>query len=154
MQILCVRCHHIIQLLLDHRLVMLDLTMQPWPPFNQVFHRLLLLRAEVLWVLHTINRHHSYKSNNGIHALFKAMFRDSQHVITLLRRLFKDSQSQKVNNESFFETFSKMNKTTKNKQLDLHIRHWTTEETGTYVYSCYCGSWAAPQLRIYWIHSC
>ncbi|KAL0146888.1 hypothetical protein M9458_057827 [Cirrhinus mrigala] len=33
-----------------------------------------------------------------------------------------------------------MNRTTKNKQLDLHVRYWTTDETGTYVCSRYYGS--------------
>lgn len=34
-----------------------------------------------------------------------------------------------------------MNKTTKKQQqLDLHLSHWTTDETGTYVYARYYGS--------------
>ncbi len=35
------------------------------------------LKAEVLWTLHTISKHHSYNGNEGISELFKCMFPDS-----------------------------------------------------------------------------
>ena len=35
-------------------------------------------KAEVLWVLHTVTRHNSFKSNDDIRGVFAAMFPDSQ----------------------------------------------------------------------------
>lgn len=53
----------------------------------------------------------------------------------------KRQLTTKVNDESFAVMFDEsMNKTTKNKQLDLHVRHWTTDKKGTYVCSLYNGS--------------
>ena len=37
-----------------------------------------VLRAEILWVLHTISCHNSYKSNEGISKVFSLMFQDSE----------------------------------------------------------------------------
>lgn len=35
------------------------------------------LRAQVIWVLRTVTSHNSYRSNDGIEEVFKAMFPDS-----------------------------------------------------------------------------
>merc|ERR1712208_72596 len=35
------------------------------------------MKAEVLWILHTLAKHHSYNGNDGISELFKSMFPDS-----------------------------------------------------------------------------
>ncbi|XP_073715732.1 uncharacterized protein [Misgurnus anguillicaudatus] len=114
-----------------------------------------ILRAEVLWVLHTVSRHLSYKSNDNIHTPFKEMFPGSEHVQTFtcgrdktayiarfdIASFVKRQLITKVNEDSFVVLFDEsMNKTTKNKQLDIHIRNWTTDETGTYIYTRCCGS--------------
>ncbi|KAI2645289.1 Alanine--tRNA ligase [Labeo rohita] len=53
----------------------------------------------------------------------------------------KRQLTSKINDKSFIVMFDEsMNRTTKNKQLDLHVRYWTTDETGTYVCSRYYGS--------------
>ena len=36
-----------------------------------------VLRAEVLWTLHTVSAHYSYKSNENVKQVFQAMFPDS-----------------------------------------------------------------------------
>ena len=36
-----------------------------------------ILKAEVLWVMHTISRHSSYSSNENICTIFRSMFPDS-----------------------------------------------------------------------------
>ena len=47
----------------------------------------------------------------------------------------------KVNEDAFVIMFDEsMNRSTKNKQLDLHVRHWMTDETSTHVQSRFFGS--------------
>ena len=38
-------------------------------------------KVEVLWVLHTVTRHNSFKSNDDIRGVFAAMFPDSQLAV-------------------------------------------------------------------------
>lgn len=109
----------------------------------------------MLWVLHTVSRHHSYKSNDGINSLFQALFPGLEPVKTFtcgrdktayiarfgIAPFVKRQLITKVNDDSFVVMFDEsMNKTTKNKLLDLHVRYWTTDETGLYVCTGYCGS--------------
>ena len=114
------------------------------------------LKAEILWVLQTIIRHYSYTSNEDVHVVFRAKFPDSQCASAFscerdktayLARfgvapyLRKKCISQ-ANKDAFIIMFDEsMNKTTKSKQLDLHVRHWSTDATGTtIVRSRYLGS--------------
>ena len=114
------------------------------------------LKAEILWVLQTISRHHSYTSNEDVHLVFQAMFPDSQCASAFscgrdktaylarfgVAPFLRKELISRANQDAFIIMFDEsMNKTTKSKQLDLHVRHWTTEETGTpIVRSRYLGS--------------
>lgn len=114
------------------------------------------LKAEILWVLQTVSRHHSYTSNKDIHLVFKAMFPDSQCASAFtygrdksayLARFgvapyLKKELISQANEGTFVIMFDEsMNKSTKSKQLDLHVRHWTSDGTGaSIVRSRYLGS--------------
>ncbi|KAL6459284.1 hypothetical protein MHYP_G00327560 [Metynnis hypsauchen] len=126
----------------------------PQTPFS-TFSTAATLKAEVLWVLHTISRHHSYTSNDDIHTVFRGMFPDSELAKTFtcgrdktaylvrfgLAPYIKKQLISRVNEDSFVIMFDEsLNRTTKNKQLDLHVRYWTTDETGTHVQSRFFGS--------------
>ena len=53
----------------------------------------------------------------------------------------KKELTSKVNEDAFVIMLDEsMNRSTKNKQLDLHVGHWTTDETGTHVQSRFFGS--------------
>lgn len=113
-------------------------------------------KAEVLWVLHTVTRHNSFKANEDI-LVFAAMFPDSQlaksftcgenktayvakyGIASFIKKELSCSISEKPYGVMFGES---MNKTTKSKQMDLHLRFWSTDdETGTHhVISPYYGS--------------
>lgn len=94
-----------------------------------------MLRAEVLWVLHVITRHQSYSANEEICELFQTMFPDSD--ISKSFRCGKDKTSYIVHfgptdfikrdliskvTGLFVLMFDKsLNRTSKMKQLDLHV---------------------------------
>ncbi|XP_049457018.1 uncharacterized protein LOC125903885 [Epinephelus fuscoguttatus] len=109
------------------------------------------LRAEVIWVLRTVTSHHSYRSNEGIEDVFKAMFPDSVLVQTFtcgrdktryvakfgLAPHIKKQLIAEVNMGPFVIMFDEtLNQTTKSKQLDLHVRYWRND----HVQSRYYGS--------------
>ena len=111
--------------------------------------------AEVLWVLNTVSHHNSYNSNLNINSVFAEMFPDSELAKTFtcgkdktayfvrfgLAPYIKTELISKVNEDAFVIMFDEsMNRSTKNKQLDLHVRHWMTDETGTHVQSRFFGS--------------
>lgn len=120
------------------------------------FANVATLKAEILWVFQTVSRHHSYTSNEDIHLVFQAMFPDSACASTFtcgrdktayLARFgvapyLKKELISRANKDAFVIMFDEsMNTTTKTKQLDLHVRHWSTDETGTpIVRSRYLGS--------------
>ncbi|XP_062864866.1 uncharacterized protein LOC134326630 isoform X2 [Trichomycterus rosablanca] len=105
-------------------------------------------KAEVMWVLHTVMRHNSFKSNEEISEVFAAMFPDSQLAKSFscgenktayiakygIASFIKKELSRSVSEKPYVIMFDEsMNKTTKNKQMDLHLRFWTTDdETGTH----------------------
>lgn len=114
-------------------------------------------KAEVLWVLHTVTRHNSFKSNDDIQGVFAAMFPDSQLAKSFtcgenktayvakygIASFIKKELSCSVSEKPYVVMFDEsMNKTTKSKQMDLHLRFWTTDDdTGTHhVISRYYGS--------------
>ncbi|XP_077085755.1 uncharacterized protein LOC143737776 isoform X2 [Siphateles boraxobius] len=108
------------------------------------------LKAEVLWVLHTVTRHQSYSANEEIGELFQTMFPDSD--IAKSFRCGKDKTSyitrfgiadfikreliSKITGPFVLMFDESLNRTTKTKQLDLHVRFW---EAGQ-VQSRYLGS--------------
>ncbi|XP_059415170.1 uncharacterized protein LOC132149789 [Carassius carassius] len=110
------------------------------------------LQAEVLWCLNTAVHHHSYASNEGVSELFQAMFPDSEIVKSFscgkdktsyilkfgLAPYFKNQLITAVNNAGPFVLMfdESLNHSTKNKQLDVHVRFW---EAGC-VQSRYLGS--------------
>lgn len=109
------------------------------------------LKAEVLWTLHTISKHHSYNGNEGVSALFKCMFPDSDIANSFscgadktayiakfgLAVYIKEELVSKVNKSPFVLMFDEsLNQTTKNKQLDVHVRFWDEGQ----VQSRYLGS--------------
>lgn len=101
------------------------------------------LRAEVIWVLRTVTGHHSFRSNDGIEEVFKAMFPDSGLVQTFtcgkdksryvarfgLAPYIKKELIAEVNRcGAFVIMFDEtLNQTTKSKQLDLHVRYWLND---------------------------
>ncbi|KAL7835652.1 hypothetical protein SRHO_G00279990 [Serrasalmus rhombeus] len=114
-------------------------------------------KAEVIWVLHTVMRHNSFKSNEEISEVFAAMFPDSQLAKSFscgenktayiakygIASFIKKELSRSVSEKPYVIMFDEsMNKTTKNKQMDLPLRFWTTDdETDTHhVISRYYGS--------------
>lgn len=98
------------------------------------------LRAEVIWVLRTVTSHQPYRSNDGIDDIFKAMFPDSvlaqsftcgkdksRYVAAFgLAPYFKKELIAEVKSSGPFVVMfdESLNYTTKNKQLDLHVRFW------------------------------
>lgn len=114
------------------------------------------LKAEVLWVLRTVSRHQSYMSNDDIHTVFQAMFPDSECVSAFscgrdktaylarfgIAPYVKKELVARINQGNFVIMFDEsMNRATNSKQLDLHVRHWVTDQTGTHhVQSRYLGS--------------
>lgn len=113
------------------------------------------LKAEMLWVLHAVSRHHSYTSNEDMSTVFRALFPDSECAKTFscgrdkasylarfgLVPYIKRKLLSSVNQGSFVVMFDEsMNRTTKSKQLDLHVRYWAIDENGSRVQSRYLGS--------------
>lgn len=110
------------------------------------------LRAEVMWVLKTISEHHSYTSNENITEIFKTMFPDSEVAATFscgsnktayitkfgLAPFITKELTDQVNMANGFVVMfdESLNKMTKSKQLDLHIRYWVDD----HVQSRYFGS--------------
>ena len=101
------------------------------------------LKAEVIWTLHTVVTHSSFRSNEGISGLFSAMFPDSPvarkftcgedktsnltvhglapHFSTLLR-------DEVRNAESYVLLFDEsLNTVIKQKQCDIHVRLWDSK---------------------------
>lgn len=113
-------------------------------------------KAEVLWVLHTVVRHYSFKSNEDISGVFAAMFPDSRLAKSFtcgenktayiakygIASFIKKELSRSISEKTYVVMFDEsMNKTTKTKQMDLHLRFWSTDEAGTqHVISRYYGS--------------
>ena len=109
------------------------------------------MKAELLWCLNTVTRHQSYKSNEGIGDLFRAMFPDSDSAHTFACGSDKTAYISKfgiapyiseqlvadANKGAFVLMFDEsLNRTTKTKQMDLHVRYWCED----HVQSRYAGS--------------
>ncbi len=108
------------------------------------------LRAEVLWVFHTVTRHQSYNANEEIGELFQTMFPDSEIAKSFrcgkdktayiarfgLADFIKRDLISKVTGPFVLMFEESLNRTSKKKQLDLHVRFWE----GGQVQSRYLGS--------------
>lgn len=90
------------------------------------------LRAEVLWCLRTVTKHQSYNANYAVgkdKTAYIARFGLAPYITKLL--------VADVNKEMFVLMFDEsLNETSKNKQLDLHVRYWGQD----HVQSRYLGS--------------
>lgn len=113
------------------------------------------LKAEVLWTLSTVCRHQSYSSNEEIGSLFQLMFPDSEIARTFscgedksaymtkfgLAHFIRKALISQIGTDTFIIMFDEsLCKTTKNKQLDVHIRYWTSDGSGSHVQSRYLDS--------------
>ncbi|XP_067268442.1 uncharacterized protein [Chanodichthys erythropterus] len=109
------------------------------------------LRAEVLWCLHTVTKHQSYTANEAVGDIFRTMFPDSEIARSFACGKDKTAYIARfglapyinkllvadVNREMFVLMFDEsLNETSKNKQLDLHVRYWGQD----HVQSRYLGS--------------
>lgn len=108
------------------------------------------MKAEVIWVFNTVVKHQSYRSNDDVAELFELMFPDSKIAKTFscgkdktayiarfgLAQFIKQDLVSKVSGPFVIMFDESLNRATKNKQLDLHIRYWDGEK----VHSRYLGS--------------
>lgn len=109
------------------------------------------LKAEVLCSLNTVTKHQSFKSNEGVGDLFRAMFPESDIAESFACGSDKTAYTSKfglaphisellvadANKDEFVLMFDEsLNQTTKTKQLDLHVRYWCED----HVQSRYAGS--------------
>ena len=100
--------------------------------------------------LNTVTKHQSYKSNEGVGDLFRAMFPDSDIAHSFACGSDKTAYISKfglapyiseqlvadANKDTFVLMFDEsLNQTTKTKQLDLHVRYWCED----HVQSTYSG---------------
>ncbi|KAK7879442.1 hypothetical protein WMY93_033848 [Mugilogobius chulae] len=110
---------------------------------STVSHFVLSPDCQKAEVLHCIARHHSFISNNGFNDVFAAMFPDSEcakhftcgedktiylakhELATFIKRELTRATTSRPYTIMFDES---MNKTTRNKQLDLHVRHWSEDK--------------------------
>ncbi len=108
-------------------------------------------------VSHTVSRHHSFRFSEDKCSIFAAAFPYSNYAKSFtcgenktayvakygIDLFIKKELSRNVSEKPYVVMFDEsMNKTTKSKQMDLHLRFWTTDdETGTHlIISCYYGS--------------
>ena len=117
------------------------------------------LKAEIRWTLHTVEKHHSFCSNEGIEKVFQDMFGESptamkfscgeKKCISGLTPYFAKLLKEKVNEEdAFVLLFDKsLNFITKNKQLDVFVRFWDGDKVVTrYWMSQFVGHATAEDL--------
>ncbi|XP_046874041.1 uncharacterized protein LOC124466288 isoform X2 [Hypomesus transpacificus] len=95
-------------------------------------------KAEVLWILHTVTKHHSFNSNSEIGDLFRVMFPDSVIAKTFtcgpnkiayvarfgLGEFIKRELIRSITGPYVVMFDESLNQTTKTKQLDVHVRFW------------------------------
>ena len=113
-----------------------------------------ILRAEILWTMKLCASHYSYKSSDDASRLFAAMFPDSAISTKFtcgerksnylmchgLAPYFKELREQDAFVLLFDESY---NSITKNKQMDVLVRMWTsaTRVTSRYLCSVFYWTW-------------
>ena len=122
-------------------------------------------RAEVIWVLFTIDKNHSFASNDEINYIFQMMFPDSNIAKTFrckrqktsylmeygiypyLQSVLKSQISSSIV-QAFVILFDEsLNENLKEKQLDIHIRFWIDNRVVTrYLTSEFLGKSTAIDL--------
>lgn len=121
------------------------------------------LKAEIRWTLHTVEKHHSFHSNEGIEKVFQDMFSDSPTAMKFscgekkcsylacfgLAPYFVKLLKEKVNKEDGYVLLfdESLNAITKNKQLDVFVRFWDCGRVATrYWVSQFVGHATADDL--------
>lgn len=100
------------------------------------------LRSEILWTIHTVVQHNSYKSNDDISKLFPVMFPDSNIAkrftcgerktsylaVFGISEYFKQDLLKEI--RSFYSVLfdESLNKSTQKKQMDIHVRYWNEKK--------------------------
>lgn len=124
-----------------------------------------VLKAEILWALHCTVSHTSFNYSKTISPLFAEMFPDSSiaqkfacgsmklmYLVTFgLAPCFLNDIADQVKGLNhvvllFDESF---NRTTKNEQMDICLRYWSTEQdcvVSRYLTSCFLGHCTAKDL--------
>ena len=119
-----------------------------------------VLKAEVMWTIQTVVNHNSYKSNETVGPLFKAMFPDSKiaekftcgerktayftvfGIAEYLRSLIiSDIKGYFV---ILFD--ESLNKKSQAKQMDFHVRYWSDKVITRYLGSVFMGHGKASDL--------
>ena len=121
-----------------------------------------VLKAEILWALHVIESHQSYRSCQGIGTLFHRMFPDSGIASQFqcaekkasylnvfgLAPHFKALLKQKVNSSYVLLFDESLNKKNQKKQMDFYIRIWDNDEVKSrYLDSKFVGHCTADDMR-------
>jgi hypothetical protein len=107
-------------------------------------------KAEVLWAMKCVHSHYSYNSCTDIKELFINMFPDSNIAQTFtcgerkcsylccfgLAPHFKSLVLESVRSSDFHVLLfdESLNKVTKTKQMDIHVRYWSDNEIHTRYY--------------------
>ena len=108
------------------------------PSISHHFESNDILKAEVLWGMHTISRHSSYSSNENICSIFQSMFPDSMNAskftcgasktaylaIFGLADFFKKALLHDIKGVFTVLFDESLNNKLKEKQTDLHVRYW------------------------------
>lgn len=99
------------------------------------------LRAEILWTIHTISQHCSYKSNDDVSKLFPLMFSDSEiakkfscgerkssyMAVFGIAEHFKENMLKQIKGHFSVLFDESLNKKAQTKQMDIHVRFWDNE---------------------------
>lgn len=120
-----------------------------------------VLKSEVMWVLQTIVSHNSYKSNEEISNIFRAMFPDSKiaegfklgerktSYLTVygIGEFLKNLLLQQINGKYTVLFDESLNKKAQKKQMDIHVRFWVDNIVKTrYLTSVFLGHGCATDM--------
>lgn len=122
-----------------------------------------VLSAEIVWILHSINTHQSFRSNLGIGNVFQRMFKDSptaqqfslsdrkmSYITSFgLAPYFTSQLEDKLKFNDYVLLFDEsMNKSLQSKQMDFHVRFWDEDSVHTrYLKSEFLGHATAKDME-------
>ena len=127
------------------------------------------LRAELIWVLKMNSAHFSYKSSEDSALIFRTMFPDSQiaskfscgerkanYIMRFgLAPHFQNIQMKSLKEVSAFVLLfdESYNPVTKDKQMDIHVRYWSTANaiSSRYVTSVFMGHGRSDDLLTHFL---